>query len=446
MQLSYSFHVGNQKNAIKKLSNLAKTENHNARNYKDYDKRKAENDISNNINKTDNVFLIGDKNLVNNIKKIYDKEFKQAILDYNKKQKQPSRRIKNYLNKINDSKNQHVATEIIIQLGQRTDWENISLQDRKKVLPIFQNQIKKIQNDYPNFKIAQAVVHLDENSPHLHIVGVPIGYSQTDRGLSVKVQKSAVFNQKSLFKMQHEFRDLALRDSQKYLYSNVEFKPKSKGRNTDYKKQEYVKLDNAIKDKRLELERLSDDLYNLQKEILTFKSTKKNKKITDLNLQDIPKIASPLIGKDMFLISKDEVKRIKDKLKILSLYSQKSRIEKANTKILEDKINSLEKQLSEINETQLQVNLLEKDKIAKQFENDIIAVKKENQEIKSLYKPEITKMFVEKNKELKDQVFYLQKDKEELQQNLNELNIKHKEVKKKYRQLQNKLYPDRGER
>lgn len=446
MQLSYSFHVGNQKNAIKKLSNLAKTENHNARNYKDYDKWKAENDIHNNIDKSDNVYLIGNKNLVDNIKKIYDKEFKQAILDYNKKQKQPSRRIKNYLNKINDSKNQHVATEIIIQLGQRTDWENISLQDRKKVLPIFQNQIKKLQNDYPNFKIAQAVAHLDENSPHLHIVGVPIGHSKTARGLSVKVQKSAVFNQKSLFKMQHEFRDLALRDSQKYLYSNVEFKPKSKGRNSDYKKQEYVKLDNAIKDKRLELERLSDDLYNLQKEILTFKSTKKNKKITDLDLQDIPKIASPLVGKDMFLISKDEVKRIKDKLKILSLYSQKSRIEKANTKILEDKINSLEKQLSEINETQLQVNLLEKDKIAKQFENDIIAVKKENQEIKSLYKPEITKMFVKENKELKDQVFYLERDKEELQQNLNELNIKHKEVKKKYRQLQNKLYPDRGER
>lgn len=446
MQLSYSFHVGNQKNAIKKLSNLAKTENHNARNYKDYDKWKAENDIHNNIDKSDNVFLIGNKNLVDNIKKIYDKEFKQAILDYNKKQKQPSRRIKNYLNKINDSKNQHVATEIIIQLGQRTDWENISLQDRKKVLPIFQNQIKKLQNDYPNFKIAQAVVHLDENSPHLHIVGVPIGYSKTARGLSVKVQKSAVFNQKSLFKMQHEFRDLALRDSQKYLYSNVEFKPKAKGRNTDYKKQEYVNLDNAIKDKRLELERLSDDLYNLQKEILTFKSTKKNKKITDLDLQDIPKIASPLVGKDMFLISKDEVKRIKDKLKILSLYSQKSRIEKANTKILEDKINSLEKQLSEINETQLQVNLLEKDKIAKQFENDIIAVKKENQEIKSLYKPEITKMFVKENKELKDQVFYLKRDKEELQQSLDELNIKHKEVKKKYRKLQNKLYPNRDER
>lgn len=446
MQLSYSFHVGNQKNAIKKLSNLAKTENHNARNYKDYDNRKAENDIHNNIDKSDNVYLIGDKNLVDNIKKIYDKEFKQAILDYNKNQKQPSRRIKNYLNKINDSKNQHVATEIIIQLGQRTDWENISLQDRKKVLPIFQNQIKKLQNDYPNFKIAQAVVHLDENSPHLHIVGVPIGYSQTDRGLSVKVQKSAVFNQKSLFKMQHEFRDLALRDSQKYLYSNVEFKPKSKGRNTDYKKQEYVKLDNAIKDKRLELERLSDDLYNLQKEILTFKSTKKNKKITDLDLQDIPKIASPLVGKDMFLISKDEVKRIKDKLKILSLYSQKSRIEKANTKILEDKINSLEKQLSEINETQLQVNLLEKKKITKQLENEINSIKEENYQIKKMYKPEITKMFVEENKELKDQVFYLQKDKEELQQNLNELNIKHKEVKKKYRQLQNKLYPDRGER
>jgi hypothetical protein len=446
MQLSYSFHVGNQKNAIKKLSNLAKTENHNARNYKDYNKWKAENDIINNIDKSDNVYLIGNKNLVDNIKKIYDKEFKQAILDYNRKQKQPSRRIKNYLNKINDSKNQHVATEIIIQLGQRTDWENISLEDRQKILPIFQNQIKKLQNDYPNFKIAQAVVHLDENSPHLHIVGVPIGYSKTDRGLSVKVQKSAVFNQKSLFKMQHEFRDLALRDSQKYLYSNVEFKPKAKGRNSDYKKQEYVKLDNAIKEKRLELEHLRDDLYNLQKEILTFNSTKKNSKITNLELQEIPKIASPVVGKDMFLISKDEVKRTQDKLKMLNLYIQKSRVEQTNSKILKDEIESLENQLDEINKTQLQANLLEKKKITKQLQNEINSIKEENYQIKELYKPEITKMFVKENKELKDQVFYLQKDKEELQQSLNELNIKHKEVKKKYRQLQNKLYPDRGER
>ena len=191
---------------------------------------------------------------------------------------------------------------------------------------------------------------------------------------------------------------------------------------------------------------MSDDLYHLQKEILTFNSAKKNKKITDLDLQEIPKIASPLVGKDMFLISQEEVNRIKDKLKILSLYSQNSRIEKTNTKILEDKIKSLEKQLDEINETQLQANLLEKNKIAKQFENRINAVKEENYQIKTLYKPEITKMFVKENKELKEQIFYLKQDKEELQQNLNELNIKHKEVKKKYRQLQNKLYPDRGER
>ncbi|MFO5677725.1 hypothetical protein, partial [Klebsiella pneumoniae] len=70
-----------------------------------------------------------------------------------------------------------------------------------------------------------------------------------------------------------------------------------------------------------------------------------------------------------------------------------SRIEKTNTKILEDKIKSLEKQLDEINETQLQANLLEKNKIAKQFENRINAVKEENYQIKTLYKPEITKMF-----------------------------------------------------
>lgn len=446
MELSYSFHVSNQKNAIKNLSDLSKSENHNGRLYKDYDKWKAKNEIYNNINKSNNVYIIGDNSLVNNVKKIYKDNFDEAVKEYNRKQKQPCRRIDNYLNKISKDKQQHVATEIIISIGKKENWEDVNLSDRQQMLPIFKNQVAKFKKNYPNFKIAQAVIHFDESTPHLHIVGVPIGKAKSNRGLAVKVQKSAVFNKKSLQKMQKKMRELALQDCQKYLLHGVKFKQKSKGRNSDYKKQEYIKLDNAIKDKRLELERLSDDLYNLKKEILTYNYTKNNKKITDLDFQEIPKLASPIVGKDMFLINKDEVKETQDKLKMLNLYIKKSRIEKANSKSLQKEIESLKKQLDKINQTQLQANLSEKKKIKKQLENEINAIKEENSEIKELYKPEITKMFVKENEELKEQIFYLKKDKEELQKSLNKLNVKNKEVKKKYRKLQNKLYPNREER
>ena len=35
-------------------------------------------------------------------------------------------------------------------------------------------QVEDLENILPNFKVASAIIHYDETSPHLHIVGVPI--------------------------------------------------------------------------------------------------------------------------------------------------------------------------------------------------------------------------------------------------------------------------------
>lgn len=49
----------------------------------------------------------------------------------------------------------------------------------------------------PSFVVANAVVHYDEASPHMHVVGVPVerGFK---RGLETKVSKRSVFTQKTL--------------------------------------------------------------------------------------------------------------------------------------------------------------------------------------------------------------------------------------------------------
>lgn len=124
-ELSYSFHVGNGKNAINNGADLGRVERHNGREYADYKAWKLENGLNNNYTKADNVYLVGNQNLVKNIKDLYAKEFGDAIKQYNSKQTRADRQITNYFNHVSKLKNQQVATELIIQVGSRENWENL---------------------------------------------------------------------------------------------------------------------------------------------------------------------------------------------------------------------------------------------------------------------------------------------------------------------------------
>ena len=60
----------------------------------------------------------------------------------------------------------------------------------------------KLQEYLPDFKIANAVVHFDEASPHMHVVGVTVGRG-FKRGLSTKVSKCSVFtHMKAIFQQE----------------------------------------------------------------------------------------------------------------------------------------------------------------------------------------------------------------------------------------------------
>ncbi len=44
----------------------------------------------------------------------------------------------------------------------------------------------------PEFKVANAVIHLDETSPHMHLVGLPI-IDNNKRDMKKQVAKSKIF-------------------------------------------------------------------------------------------------------------------------------------------------------------------------------------------------------------------------------------------------------------
>ncbi len=63
---------------------------------------------------------------------------------------------------------------------------------KKRMTNVFKEQVNDLEILVPNFKIASAIIHYDETSPHLHIVGVPVKIGGKN-GMSKQVGKTEVF-------------------------------------------------------------------------------------------------------------------------------------------------------------------------------------------------------------------------------------------------------------
>lgn len=126
------------------------------------------------------------------IREIYNKEFGQAVKDYNSKQKRKDRRIKDYYSKVKHSKNQRTQIEFIVQVGNRDDFKD---DKNRKTSSLWQNSKKILENYFdgfqkrnPNLIAYNAVIHMDEQgAPHLHLNVVPVAHlKNVKRGLTVK--------------------------------------------------------------------------------------------------------------------------------------------------------------------------------------------------------------------------------------------------------------------
>lgn len=146
---------------------------HNRRDYARYGK-----DLPNNIDRDrtcENITII-DRDL----NKLYDEVFGQVVARYNEKQNRSDRKITNYVDHIDKSKNgEQLFYEDIIQWGSKDDFiNNPDLRETAKDALL--EYMRTFEERNPNLVVLGAYIHMDEASPHLHLDYVPVahGYSK----------------------------------------------------------------------------------------------------------------------------------------------------------------------------------------------------------------------------------------------------------------------------
>ena len=150
-----------------------------------------------------------------NLEQVYHQMFDDALQRFNDKQKRADRKIKSYYDKIRTGKQEKLFHEVIIQIGNREDTNSKSV-DSEIAVRILDEYMKHFQERNPNLRIFSAHLHLDEETPHLHIDFVPF-VTNSKRGLDTRVSlKQALLSQgfKGESKFESEWIKWALSEKQ----------------------------------------------------------------------------------------------------------------------------------------------------------------------------------------------------------------------------------------
>ena len=311
-ELSYSLHLSSDKNRKPSSKNMAKNNTsgstslsnnaiQNAKQLSRVDKH--------NYRKYDNnseliEIIKGTTSLYEDVKNLYLEEFEEARLEYNKEQENKGRndrKITDYFKKISDNTKNDLVCEIIIELGDKKYWDTKDDKFKHKMTNVFKEQLNDLQELVPDFKIASAIIHYDETSPHLHVVGVPIKY-KSKNGMSKQVGKGDVFTRDSLRTIQDKMRTLCIASFNKEYGLNNILKKKEKGRNKDINVKDMTNYQ-AMK------EELNKDKEAL--EIASKKSSELDKTTNDIK-DTINNLKKAPIVKNTYTISESDRNKIID--------------------------------------------------------------------------------------------------------------------------------------
>ena len=261
--LSYSAHLSQRNSAINSKAKLSGVAKHNLRKYRslEYDKENI-------------VILWGTDKLVQDVKKVYKEQFDDAVREYNKKQTRDDRKIDNYFEKTAKS-NKDMAVELIFQIGDKEFWDK-NPDKRRKMDAAFKEMLNLLQKEAPNLVVANAVIHYDEASPHMHVVAVPVA-DGFKKGMSKQVSKRKVCTKEFLENvLQGRIREYA--EGRSFIWIGEFLKGKKKGRNNDLAVKEY-----KVKKENEKYEKAVKEVENLNNEIL--KKTAE-KQIADKKLEE----------------------------------------------------------------------------------------------------------------------------------------------------------------
>lgn len=120
-----------------------------------------------------------------NIKDVYHELFDEALARYNAKQTRKDRRIDNYYEKIDASKQEKTFHEIILQVGNKDDM-NATTENGRLAAKVLDEYMGDFRQRNPTLRVFSAYLHMDEATPHLHIDFVPFT-TGSKRGLETRV-------------------------------------------------------------------------------------------------------------------------------------------------------------------------------------------------------------------------------------------------------------------
>ncbi len=371
-ELSYSLHLSNDKNKSKKarrsvkntetgttsLSNNAIQNHHQLSKVDKHNLRKYDNE------KELICTIKGTSSIVEDTRNLYLDLFEDARIKYNDKQTRNDRKIENYFNHISNDNKRDLACEIIIELGDMDFWANKDDKFKYKMTEVFKEQIADLEEVVPNFKIANATIHFDESSPHLHIVGVPFKDGMKN-GMEKQVGKSDVFNKISLKEIQDKMRVYCINSFNRIYHLNYTLKIKEEGRNVDinvanmneYKKfkreqEKYKKQLKELNNKADELQNKSNEINDIIDNLKPTLMNKNNYSISNEDVDKIKKYIEQTNGTTSNLREANDINIVLKKYEDdLREHSNEVRNLKKKIKNRDDRIEELEYDLNDANET-----------------------------------------------------------------------------------------------
>lgn len=212
--ISKSVHIGTGKQSIKDRKSLSLISNHNGREHENY---QNENIDLERIYL--NEVLIGSGSEMEDVQSFYDEHLEESFNEWRDKAmvKNPQRfkdelGTETYLDKQVREEGKEIATQIIFQVGNQDFWEDRSdEQKRDLTVKAFESWQDMMNDDekYKDFHIVSATLHMDETSPHIHVMGIPVKHSP-NRGQEYQVSKNHVFGNRDDMDRFHELSDKAI--------------------------------------------------------------------------------------------------------------------------------------------------------------------------------------------------------------------------------------------
>lgn len=225
------------------------------------------------------------------ITEAYDKCFSEAVGRYNAKQKRADRRIKDgyFRYAFSHAPSNNVITaadkrksfyEDVVQIGDRSDT-GMGTADAETAAKCLTEYMQGFSERNPNFFVFNAVLHVDEATPHLHIDYIPIGHYKrgvdTQNGLAQALKEMGYGEgEKAISRWRVAEYNTLTEICRKH---GIEISEPKKGRGYSYTVDEYKQHKDTINVLEQRENELTDNLNKLVRLNNTAKSRYKEAKI-----------------------------------------------------------------------------------------------------------------------------------------------------------------------